>query len=413
MTLTAAQQAQLEAPFALNEHRYDASGNIYIDKEAIRRRLFQVDPNWSQSLVVESARTANTVSLTSTITICGTSRSALGVAIINRWKKISVTKKDPETGAETKVETKAELEGYDLARAEKLAYKSADADLLPRIGYQFNVGTYLKSNGIKNETQLKAYLAKLTPATVATHWADNGGRERVANLLAKLGLEWAAIKDRVEPGKILALLKDTTLDEAGFTARLAEIAFKPAAPQVPPPAPPPPAPATAPKSDPQRYGVPPAPSTTPPPDEPIDLNQYFAPTPTAAPASPDPLNKVYATPYERRNSTVRNVHNPSGRKEHIGYIKCLPVDLDTHDIILVEGEPRTIIAAYPPEHGDRRFLLKDAAGNEHDYKLTLSLSNAEIVGGPKLAAAQDNPALAPMSGPHRLWVGEKEAQVAS
>ena len=406
MTLTAEQQARLEAPFKLEEHRYDASGNIYLDKAAIRRRIFQIDPNWSQSLVVESARTANTIALTSTITICGTSRSALGVAIINRWKKGEGGKK-------------IELEDYDLARAEKLAYKSADSDLLPRIALQFNIGTYLRANGIKNESALKEFLAKSAPAPVAAHWADNGGRQRVAAFLAKVGLEWAAIKDKVEPDKVLTLLIDTTLDEAAFMVRLAEIAFKPATPQTPPPAP---APASA---QPPRYGETSATTSTPvappvtgaPAEAPIDLNEYFGNPPSnstiTTPASPDPLNKAYASPYERR-PTVPSYKNPTGRKERIGYIKCLPIDLDTNDIILTGDGPRTIIAAYPPENGERRLLLRDAAGNERDYGMQLSLGLAEIVGGPKLAAVQDNPDLAPMSGPHRLWRGnQKEGQVAS
>lgn len=398
MTLTEAQQAKLEAPFKLEEHRIDPSGNVYIDKAAIRRRLSQVDPGWSQTPPLVVSQTPNTVTLSATLTIAGSTRSASGVAIINRWKKVDGKK--------------VELVDYDLCRAERLAYKSADADILPRCAQQFNVGVYLKVDAIKNvktEAALKDFLAKLTPAPVAAHWADNGGRQRVAAFLAKVGLEWAAIKDIVEPGKVLALLNETTLDEAAFMVRLAEIAFKPAAPQTPPPAPT--------TTTPARYGE--ASATTSTPVAPAiasaqveDLGAWFPESSkSAVPASPDPLNKVYGNPYARR-PVVRSVADPTGRNTRIGYIKCLPVDLGIHDIILTADGPRTIIAAYPPEHGDRRFLLKDAAGEEHDYKLTLSLGNAEIVGGPKLAAVQDDPALAPMSGPHRLWAGKQKAKVS-
>jgi hypothetical protein len=229
MTLTAAHTAILEAPFRANEHRFDASNNLYLDKEAIRRRLSLVDPHWMQSEPHLASETADLVSLSATITLGGATRSALGVAIVNRWK--SIDDKQPDGSTKKK---RIEIDGYDLARAKRLAYKYADADLLPRIAMQFGVGAYLKEpavKAIKTEKQLAEFLAKLPPPPDA-HWSLNGGRQRIGDFMKLVHLEWNAVNALVEPGKTLAGLSDTALSEVQFMARLAELAFKPAAPKT-------------------------------------------------------------------------------------------------------------------------------------------------------------------------------------
>lgn len=223
MALNSHQEQMLKAPFHAWEHSFDNSGNVYLEKTAIRHRLSLVDPAWSQSKPELVAETLDLVSLSASITVCGSTRSALGVGIIQRWKKGG-----------------GEMQGYELARATRQAYKTADADLVPRIGMQFDIGAYLKTPAAKNcktEEQLKKYLETLPPPP-DSHWSLNGGRQRIADLLKSFGLEWEDIKSVVEPGRTLGGLSETSLTETEFVRRLAEIAFKPAAPKAaaPPPA---------------------------------------------------------------------------------------------------------------------------------------------------------------------------------
>lgn len=445
--LTAAQQALLEQPFKPEEHRFDASGNLYVDKAAFRRRFSQVDPGWSQTPPVVVSQTPNTVTLAATITISGSTRSASGVSIINRWKKGV----DPNT----KKEIKVEIEGYDLARAEKLAYKSADSDLLPRIAQQFNCGWYLKLSEVKNvktEAQLKAFLSKLPGGPSGSHWADNGGRQRVAAFLAKIGLEWAQIKDMIEPGKTLTILNDTMLDETAFLVRLAEIAFKPAGPQTPPPStaqptqpapaasepttpPPPPAPEKPAPASPSAalapgethigpsWGSPfdkrdkHAASPAPAGDVIINLADYFSspaapaaePKAESTPSAPERPRYGYGSPASRDQRTVRNYKRPSGRGENLGYIKIRARDLIVDDIVtgIIDGGIARILTIGAPEaNGDRQAtVLQDEIEKPFTFG-TVSLYM--LVGGPTHLAVQDNPALAPVAGSgHRVYEGQK------
>lgn len=94
------------------------------------------------------------------------------------------------------------------------------------------------------------------------HWAFNGGGKRMAARINELGLTWAQIADKLEPGRNLSRISETSLTETEFAARLTALAAPPE-PTPTPDAPPPQAPDPAPKPPASKprpaYGAPPAP----------------------------------------------------------------------------------------------------------------------------------------------------------
>jgi hypothetical protein len=61
---------------------------------------------------------------------------------------------------------------------------------------------------------------RITGTQPTPHWANNGGGERMNDVISKVGLKWEYIKDKMETGKILSRLQDTALSEEAFIARL-------------------------------------------------------------------------------------------------------------------------------------------------------------------------------------------------
>lgn len=413
MTLSAAQQTLIEKPFAFNEHSFK-HGQVYLLKSAIRRRLNDVDRDWREDkpeLLTDTD--PDVVSIALPLTVAGVTRVGVGVGIINRW----IT--DEKTG-----EIVGEIEGFKLALEKSKARKSAATDALTRAFNEFNGGAYLKDKPSKiKQNDFADWLAKLTPTPAASHWAANGGLERVGKFMKNIGMKWETIADLIEPGRTLSGLSDTTLDEAAFMVELAKLAFKPAAPQTPPPAP------TTPTQKP-RYGessattseTAPALVTSVPPVSAAkaeDLNGWFPESSVTTTPSPDPLKNVYAGGAYNLRNTVREPGSPTGKKQAITSFRIRPADLGEGDIFRDGNGPiTTILQVLPAPTGTCLFKVResDLGGDitERELKLTASLSLLTISGGPKLDAVNLNPGLAPLSGSTgRLWVGEKKAQVAS
>jgi hypothetical protein len=405
MTLAPAQEAILALPFALNEHAFNGSNNVYIKKSAIRRRLSLVDPGWSQTPPVVVTQDDNTVALAATLTICGSTRSGVGVGVISRWNKDKTPMKD-----------------FGLALAVLKAQKNADTDLLPRCAIQFNVGAYLKAEGVKDiktEDALKEFLAKL-PAPPSTHWAANGGRERIGAIMKKIGMEWKAVADLIEPGRTLSGLSETTLDEAMFTVRLAEIALKPAAPVTPPPAPPTP-------TQPPRYGessattsTPVAPAVTGAASEaPINLDGFFPESTKLTSPPADKLNDVYKNNPNGFRNTVRHVGSSSGKPETITWFRIHPKAIEAKDIYRDGNGPIALVKEVLDSGtaGVCAFKVleqEERGGSKTDrvVRIDSALRMLTIVGGPKLERVQRNPALAPPGAAGRVWAGEQKARAS-
>lgn len=62
------------------------------------------------------------------------------------------------------------------------------------------------------------------------HWALNGGGQRMAARMNELGLTWAQIADKLQPGTSLSRMSETTLTEAEFAQRLTALATPPPEP---------------------------------------------------------------------------------------------------------------------------------------------------------------------------------------
>lgn len=174
----------LEKPFEKDEHGV-VQNNPYILKSAIRRRLWQVDPNYQLGAPELVTHDQDVIVLRGTLTIGDVTHYGVGTGLIIR------TRKDEKTGEVF------DLPLYDIARNMAKAYKQAASDILPRAAVQFNCGAYLaeKPKGMS----LDALLAKLNgkpqpsapaqppqpaqktepPATV-TAWAN---REQIDSLV--------------------------------------------------------------------------------------------------------------------------------------------------------------------------------------------------------------------------------------
>lgn len=144
---------ELELPFRADEHGFvpqregDTGGNVYIQKNAIRRRLDRVSPNWSISEPRLMTIQDDVVTMTAILTIEGQSHGGIGTGIIQRFKKDG-SPKPP----------------FELGREVQKALKTAASDTFPRAAYYFGIGWYLRGvpnswkDKIKTPDGLKAYL---------------------------------------------------------------------------------------------------------------------------------------------------------------------------------------------------------------------------------------------------------------
>ncbi len=199
----------LEEPFDVEEHDWK-DGQIYLRKDAIRRRLTEADPRWELSPPAIVNVHDDVVIMTASLIVAGISRAGIGTGVIQHAKI------DPKTG-----EVNRTVEANLLAKA----YKSAASDCLPRAALEFNVGWYLRhlsdqaKQWVKTREGLQKYLASLNK-----HWALNGGGRRFVEKMEALELNWPQVAAQLEQGIVLARLSDTSLSEAEAVARLEELA---------------------------------------------------------------------------------------------------------------------------------------------------------------------------------------------
>lgn len=208
---------QLKKPFSVSQHRW-VQNNPYILKEAIRERLYEVDSRWTNTPPEILNIHGDSIILRAGLTVCEVTRFAIGTGIIQSTRKV----KRVEDGKEIVVTEN--LEGFELAREQNKAYKSADSDLLPRCAIEFGVGAYLKDKpkDIKSQQDFSAWINKLLAAH-SGHWAFNGGRQRFTDAMKEYQVRWADVATQLEPGRTLHQLSDTTLSEEEAMKRLLAI----------------------------------------------------------------------------------------------------------------------------------------------------------------------------------------------
>jgi hypothetical protein len=144
--LTPEQEAQLRRPFSAHEHGF-VNGRPYIRKDAIRRRLSQVDPAWQTLAPTVLSMADDTVVLTGALIVCGVVRYDIGTGIIMRYGR----------------DGKSELPSYEISRNNVRAFKTAASDLIPRCAVQFGVGEYLKNvpRNVSDERSLADWLRSI------------------------------------------------------------------------------------------------------------------------------------------------------------------------------------------------------------------------------------------------------------
>lgn len=172
---------ELELPFRSDEHGFvpqregDNGGNVYIQKNAIRRRFDRVVPNWSMGEPRLMGIQDDVVTMTALLTIEGQSHGGIGTGIIQRYKKNGELKPP-----------------FEISREVVKAFKTAASDCFPRAAYYFGIGWYLRGvpnswkDRIKTPEGLKAYLDMVTDvmnrakgdAEKAKELLGNGGADR-------------------------------------------------------------------------------------------------------------------------------------------------------------------------------------------------------------------------------------------
>lgn len=187
MPLTADQIKLLEKPFEKDEHGV-VSGNPYILKSAIRRRLWQVDPNYQLGAPEFVSHDHDVIVLRGPLTVGDVTHYGMGTGIVITTKTVEKM----EDGK--KVSVVVELSGYEIARNMAKAYKQAASDILPRVAIQFNCGAYLaeKPKGMSLDSLLEKLAAKKPSSPPdPKDWAYDGS---IANLMKRcaegLGLTW-------------------------------------------------------------------------------------------------------------------------------------------------------------------------------------------------------------------------------
>ena len=150
-TLTPEQEVLLRRPFAPGEHGF-VNGRPYLRKDAIRRRLSQVDPGWQTGAPAVVSLADDVIVLAGALVVCGITRWDIGAGIVIRHSR------DNKTGE------LHELPPYEVARNSVRAFKTAASDLLPRCAIQFGVGEYLKNvpRSVVDERSLADWLRSLT-----------------------------------------------------------------------------------------------------------------------------------------------------------------------------------------------------------------------------------------------------------
>lgn len=188
MPLTADQIKLLEKPFEKDEHGV-VSNNPYILKSAIRRRLWQVDPNYQLGAPEFVSHDHDVIVLRGPLTVGDVTHYGMGTGIVITTKTVEKV----EDGK--KVSVAVELSGYEIARNMAKAYKQAASDILPRAAVQFNCGAYLaeKPKGMSLDTLLEKLTGKKSPSD-SKGWAYDGS---IANLMKRcaegLGLAWVDV----------------------------------------------------------------------------------------------------------------------------------------------------------------------------------------------------------------------------
>jgi hypothetical protein len=234
--LTEEQIRQLAKPFRFEDHVYAKGKTIYIKKSAIRRRLSQVDPNWSLTEPELIGVVDNIVVVRGGLTVAGVTRYEFGAALISQTKR---------NGSQ-----KVDLTPDELLRERLKAIKYAVSDVLPRCAIEFNCGAYLKdmTSDERNSfvvddafmpDRFRKWLAGLEEVE-QSHWVASDLGKFLAAKIKRLNLPYQHVFDHIEPGRKLTRLSETTLSAAEFDERLAELAedfHKPAAPKVATPSP--------------------------------------------------------------------------------------------------------------------------------------------------------------------------------
>jgi hypothetical protein len=202
-------QQLCEKPFALDEHDFiwknDAktSGTPFIKKDAIRRRLSQLDAHWKSTPPEVQCITGDVVIMRGGLTLQGDTRFAIGTGIVQTERR----------GKDGKPPTP--ITGYDLAREIAKAHKTAQSDLLPRCAAEWNIGWYMRDSrakGIANAAALDKYLKQIAAeGDMRQHWAVNGKGDAFKAISTALGIRWEVIKTQLEPGRTLTGLSDITL----------------------------------------------------------------------------------------------------------------------------------------------------------------------------------------------------------
>jgi hypothetical protein len=215
---------QCEKPFTFEEHGIikKKDGNIdsvYLLKDAVRRRMSQIDPHWTTGVPQLMGIQGDVVAMTGAMTFLGGQRAAIGTG------KITSSKRDD------KQNTRVEIEGYELAREVSKAMKSAVSDLLPRLATEWNIGAYLRQmpRAIKTEAEFKGWLAGQMAAweqRYTTHWASNGKGQLFWQLIKAYGLTWDIVKKELEPGRELAGLREISLSDVEAFTRLVAISLE-------------------------------------------------------------------------------------------------------------------------------------------------------------------------------------------
>lgn len=209
---------QCEMPFSFEDHgiirKKDGTtiDNVFILKDAIRRRLTQIDRFWTTGDPDMLGIQNDVVVMRGRLTFLGAQRTAVGTGKINSTK-----------WADGK---KIEIEGFELAREVSKAVKAGSSDLLPRLATEWNIGSYLRQmpKDIKSDADLKKWLDTQVKAWEQRyHWASNGKGSLFWHLIKAYGLTWDIVKKELEPGRDINGLRDIGLTDTQAFVRLEEI----------------------------------------------------------------------------------------------------------------------------------------------------------------------------------------------
>lgn len=189
-------------------------GKPYVKPRAIRKRLRMVDPNYRTDIDTHIQVIGDVVTVWGGLSLKGVRHACSKSKNVNCWRKVQVDDKDASKGHQY-----VRVDEYEYARELANAIMKAKTGLLARGAETFDVGDYLKDKSSPTPPSLASVL-KEQPQ----HWALNGGGQRFEAMMNQLGLKWADVQSALEPGKTLARLSDTTLDEETASRSLRVIA---------------------------------------------------------------------------------------------------------------------------------------------------------------------------------------------